>query len=243
MYAPTHKCGIGAVVNTRTPFQDMFRVAVSTQNRGYDGCGFSVFDLDNGEIRTYRRDGKVTDAFSDHVEAAEIRSDRGIFGTRYITAGDANPNNLQPIAAGGYVVAHNGNILNSRELAKEYGIHVEDPDSDTKVIAEIIRRAGTIEDGIRCLAGEAVGAFNLVVMDSKGLVGAYKDPWGYHPLFGGFKEDGNGRKSVYIASEEPGIYALEIYDTTEFKSGELWLIGGANVEKKSIKPAKTKERR
>ncbi len=241
MYEPTHKCGIGAVVNTRTPFQDMFRTAVSTQNRGYDGCGFSIYDLDSGTIRTYRRDGKVTDAFSNHVEAAEIRADRGIFGTRYITAGDANPSNLQPIAAGGYVVAHNGNILNSRELAKEYGVRVEDSDSDTRVIAEIIRSVGDIEDGIRCLAKEAIGAFNLVVMDSEGVIGAYKDPWGYHPLFGGFKEDDKGRRSVCVASEEPGLYALEIYETNEFKPGELWLTDGVNIEKKMIRPDKTKE--
>ncbi len=240
MYEPTHKCGIGAVVNTRTPFQDLLGSAVSVQNRGYDGCGFSFF-LKNGTIRTYRGTGKVIDTFWNNMDAASTDSDRGIFNNRYITAGDANPNNLQPMIAGGFAIAHNGNVYNSGELARRHGIEVNGNDSDTRVIAEMIRLAGTIEGGIRWLAEEAIGAFNLVVMDEHGVVGAYRDPWGYHPLFGGHKADDNGKELVCVASEKPAIYALKIYKPEEFKPGELWLMDGTKTERKIIRPERTKE--
>ncbi len=234
-YLPVHKCGIGAAVNTETPFQDMFRGAVSIQNRGYDGCGFSLFDLDNRTIRTYKGPGKVANVFTANLTASKVRSDRGIFNNRYRTTGDTNPENIQPITAGGYAVSHNGNVFNSRRLADEHGIQVADSDSDTHVLAEIIRKAGTIRDGIGVLAKEALGAFNLVVMDANGMVGVYRDPWGYHPLFAGRRG-----KSVYFASEEPGIHALGIYNAEELQPGELWLTDGICTEKFSIKPPKTK---
>ncbi len=235
LYLPVHKCGIGAAVNTETPFQDMFGLAISTQNRGYDGCGFSLLDEDTGKIRTYREPGKVVDVFLKNLDASNIRSRRGIFNNRYRTTGDTNPENLQPIAAGGYVVSHNGNVFNSRRLAEEHGIKLEDSDSDTHVVAEIIGRAGTIEGGIKILAKEALGAFNLVVMDTNGVVGAYRDPWGYHPLFMGKRG-----KSTYFASEEPGIYALGIYDTEELQPGDLWLTDGVYADKISVRPSRTK---
>ncbi|MBI1972226.1 MAG: hypothetical protein HYS53_02900, partial [Candidatus Aenigmarchaeota archaeon] len=235
IYPPVHKCGIGGAVNTPTPFQDMFFEAVSIQNRGYDGCGFSLYDTDTNTIRTYRGTGKVAVVFSEHPEAAKVRSDRGIFSNRYRTTGDTNPGNLQPIVAGGFVVSHNGNVPNFRRIAEEHGIEVNGQDSDTKVIAEIIRQTGSITTGVRAVAEEALGAFNLVVMDANGVVGAYRDPWGYHPLF-----MGRNGKSVYFASEEPGIYAMGIHDTEELGPGDLILTDGASTEKISIRPKLTK---
>ncbi|MBI2085407.1 MAG: hypothetical protein HYT71_02755 [Candidatus Aenigmarchaeota archaeon] len=235
LYLPMHKCGIGAAVNTETPFQDMFQQAVSIQNRGYDGCGFSLHDLDSGIIKTYRGPGRVVNVFLESLDASEINSDRGIFNNRYRTTGDTNPQNLQPIAAGGYVVSHNGNVFNSRRLAEEHGIKLEDSDSDTHVIAQIIRQAGSIKAGMKLLAEEALGAFNLAVMDINGVVGVYRDPWGYHPLFAGRRG-----KSTYFASEEPGIHALGIYDAEELKPGDLWLTDGVYTDKISIRPSRTK---
>lgn len=213
----------------------MFSQAESIQNRGYDGCGFSLFDMDARVIRTFRERGKVADAFERNVGAKDIISDRGIFNNRYRTTGDTNPDNLQPIVAGGVVVSHNGNVFNYRGLAEEHGIALKDDDSDTHVMAQIIKQAGSLEKGVRVLAEEALGAFNLVAMDENGVVAAYRDPWGYHPLFMGRK--GN---STYFASEEPGIYALKIYGTEELMPGDLILTDGTSIGKLSVKPKRTK---
>ncbi|MBI4167877.1 MAG: hypothetical protein HY515_02875 [Candidatus Aenigmarchaeota archaeon] len=234
---PVHKCGIGAAVNTRTPYHDMFGQAVSIQNRGYDGCGFSLLDESAHVIRTYKGEGKVTTVFQEYSVAEQVNSNRGIFNNRYKTTGDVNPRNLQPITAGGFVVSHNGNVFNYRRLAEEHGITLEKDDSDTHVIAQIIKQAGSFESGVRALAEGALGAFNLVAMDADGVVAAYRDPWGYHPLFAGRKGD-----SVYFASEEPGIYAVGIYDTEELKPGDLWLTDGKHTEKFSVRPPHTKSR-
>ncbi len=237
LFLPVHKCGIGGAVNTPTPLHDMFKQAVSIQNRGYDGCGFSLYDLDTHSLSTYRGEGKVAPVFLENAHEAQVRSDRGIFSNRYKTTGDVSPRNLQPISAGGYAVSHNGNVFNFRRLAKEHRIAVEEGDSDTHVIAQIIQKEGNFEKGLHILAEEALGAFNLVAMDSDGVVAAYRDPWGYHPLFMGRKGG-----SVYFASEEPGIYAVGIYDTEELKPGDLWLTDGERTEKFSIRPPRTKSR-
>ncbi len=209
----------------------MFRIGVSDQNRGYDGCGFSLYDYETNTTRTYRGENRVVDVFSANVDASEVPSTRGILGIRYRTAGDVNSHNIQPIIAGGYAVAHNGNILNIKDIAKRHNIQAAYSDSDTRVIAELIKQSGSIERGIEIISEEALGAYNLAIMDPNGKIGFYRDPWGFHPLFGGIKGG-----SVYAASEEAGIHSLEIYNPVEFKPGELWIVNGDHLEKKYVKP-------
>ncbi|MFH1105830.1 MAG: hypothetical protein V1731_01295 [Candidatus Aenigmatarchaeota archaeon] len=236
-HTPQHKCGIGAAVNTDTLFRDLFKIAISTQNRGYDGCGFSIYDLSRRAIVTYSGEGKVVNVFSANAGASVANSVSGFFNNRYRTTGDVTPDNLQPLKSGDIAVSHNGNVWNYRELAREYGVEINGQDSDTKVLAKMIEKSGDVRNGIKLLAEEALGAFNLITMDGEGTVAAYRDPWGFHPLFGGRKG-----KATYFSSESPGIMALNVYDAEEFKPGELWVVKGSEVQKEIVRPSRTKSR-
>lgn len=233
-----HKCGIGAAVNTDTPFQDMFRIGTSTQNRGYDGCGIALYNEEAGRIETYKGSGRVVNAFLANLKASEVNARSGIISLRYRTTGDVSESNLQPVdVEGDIALSHNGNVFNYRELAKRHGITVEDGDSDSKALAEIIRKSGDLEKGLRAVAEEALGAFNLIVMNQEGTVAVYRDPWGFHPLFKGSR---NG--ATYFASETPALTALHIadQDIEQLGPGELWLVNGKYSEKKIIRPERTK---
>jgi amidophosphoribosyltransferase len=132
--------------------------------------------------------GHVADAFDESALQA-LPGHLAIGHTRYSTAGESRINNAQPFlidcAHGQIAVAHNGNLVNARELRDDL---VRDgaifqTSSDTEVLLHLYARskAPAIEEALIESVTQIRGAFSLVLLTKDRLI-AVRDPNGFRPL-------------------------------------------------------------
>ena len=124
---------------------------------------------------------------------------------RYSTAGSSTRENAQPLVLnyvkGTLGMAHNGNLLNAVELREElsYTGAIFQTTIDSEVIAYLIARerlnTGTVEDAVKNAMKKIKGAYSLIVMSPRKLIGA-RDPFGFKPLCIG------KRDNAYFLSSE-----------------------------------------
>ena len=113
--------------------------------------------------------------------------------------------NAQPLVLnyvkGTLALAHNGNLINAMELRKdlEYTGAIFQTTIDSEVIAYHIARerlnSNSVEEAVGRACQKIKGAFALVVMSPRKLVGA-RDPYGFKPLCIG------KRDNAYILASE-----------------------------------------
>lgn len=110
---------------------------------------------------------------------------------RYSTAGASTRENAQPLVLnyikGTLALAHNGNLINAPQLREElaYGGAIFQTTIDSEVIAYHIARervrSKTAEEAVARAMQKIKGAYSLVIMSPRKLMGA-RDPQGFRPL-------------------------------------------------------------
>ena len=134
-----------------------------------------------------------------------MHGDIGVGHVRYSTAGASTRENAQPLVLnyvkGTLALAHNGNLINAAELRHdlEYTGAIFQTTIDSEVIAYHIARerlkSSTVEEAVGRACRKIKGAYSLVVMSPRKLVGA-RDPYGFKPLCIG------KRDNAYILASE-----------------------------------------
>ena len=136
-----------------------------------------------------RRQGLVGDHFSNAATIDRLPGRSAIGHVRYSTTGETVLRNVQPLfaelEAGGLAVAHNGNLTNGLTLRRELirGGAICQSTTDTEVVlllAARSRRPKIVDRFVEALA-EIEGAYALVALTNKKLIGA-RDPLGIRPL-------------------------------------------------------------
>lgn len=162
------------------------------QHRGQESCGIAVSDTKGpkGRVITHKDMGLVSEAFNAQ-QLKSMKGDIGVGHVRYSTAGASTRENAQPLVLnyvkGTLGLAHNGNLINANELRHdlEYTGAIFQTTIDSEVIAYHIARerlrVGTVEEAVRRAAHKMKGAYSLVVMSPRKLIGA-RDPYGFKPL-------------------------------------------------------------
>ena len=176
------------------------------QHRGQESCGIAVSDTNGpkGKVTSYKGMGLVNEVFTqDNLEP--MHGDIGVGHVRYSTAGASTRENAQPLVLnyvkGTLALAHNGNLINAMELRKdlEYTGAIFQTTIDSEVIAYHIARerlnSNSVEEAVGRACQKIKGAFALVVMSPRKLVGA-RDPYGFKPLCIG------KRDNAYILASE-----------------------------------------
>lgn len=176
------------------------------QHRGQESCGIAVSDTNGpkGKVSSYKGMGLVNEVFNpEHLEG--LKGDIGVGHVRYSTAGASTRENAQPLVLnyvkGTLGLAHNGNLINALELRREleYTGAIFQTTIDSEVIAYHIARerlnCGTVEDAVKRAMKKIKGAYALVVMSPRKLIGA-RDPQGFKPLCIG------KRDNAYILASE-----------------------------------------
>ena len=148
--------------------------------------------------------GLVNEVFTGKQLEA-MKGDIGVGHVRYSTAGSSTRENAQPLVLnyvkGTLALAHNGNLINAMELRKdlEYTGAIFQTTIDSEVIAYHIARerlnSNSVEEAVGRACQKIKGAFALVVMSPRKLVGA-RDPYGFKPLCIG------KRDNAYILASE-----------------------------------------
>src|SRR5207244_3896243 len=157
------------------------------QHRGQEAAGIVSFD--GKRFHSERRLGLVGDNFSRREVIERLPGTTAVGHVRYSTTGGTILRNVQPLFAelnaGGFAVAHNGNLTNGLTLRRDLvrnGAMMQST-TDTEVILHLVaqsKRNRFIERFIESLRA-IEGAYALVSLTNKKLIGA-RDPRGIRPL-------------------------------------------------------------
>lgn len=169
------------------------------QHRGQESCGIAVSETGGpkGKVSSYKGMGLVNEVFGQE-QLEGMKGDIGVGHVRYSTAGASVRENAQPLVLnyvkGTLALAHNGNLINAAELRHdlEYTGAIFQTTIDSEVIAYHIARerlnTDTVEEAVNRACIKLRGAYSLVVMSPRKLIGA-RDPYGFKPLCIGKREN------------------------------------------------------
>ncbi len=213
------------------------------QHRGQESCGIAVSDTSgpDGVVKSVRDMGLVNEVFNaDNIK--NLKGNIGVGHVRYSTAGGSVRENTQPLVInyikGTLGLAHNGNLVNAPELRRELARTgaIFQTTIDTEVIAYLIARerlnAPSAEGAVRNAMAKLKGAFSLVIMSPRKLIGA-RDPWGFRPLC-----IGRRGSTYFLASESCALDSVDAEFIRDVEPGEIVTInseGEILSEKPEIK--------
>ncbi len=196
------------------------------QHRGQESCGIAVSDTKGpkGKVVSQKGMGLVNEVFTQ--ESFEgMKGDIGVGHVRYSTAGASTRENAQPLVLnyvkGTLGLAHNGNLINANELREDlaYTGAIFQTTIDSEVIAYHIARerlnTHNVEDAVCRAAKKLKGAFSLVVMSPRKLIGA-RDPFGFKPLCIGKREN-----AYILASETCALETIGAEFVRDVLPGEV----------------------
>ncbi len=200
------------------------------QHRGQEAAGIVAFD--GNRFHSERRLGLVGDNFSSHGAIERLPGHAAVGHVRYSTAGGTILRNVQPLFAeldsGGFAVAHNGNLTNGialrRELVRQGAIYQST--SDTEVVLHLVARSrrGRILDRFIEALRQLEGAYSLVALTNKKLIGV-RDPLGIRPLVLG-ELDGH----YILASETCALDIIGARFVRDIENGEVVVISEKTAE-------------
>ncbi len=188
------------------------------QHRGQEAAGIAVSD--GSGVVVYKDLGLVAQVF-DEPTLASLRGYLAIGHTRYSTTGGSTWENAQPTiqaSDSGTIIAlaHNGNLVNTAELAAKADSK-DGSTSDTALVTAML--AGypdlSVEEAAMQVLPALRGAFSFVFMDENTLYAA-RDPNGVRPLVLGRLERG-----WVVASETAALDIVGASVVREIEPGEL----------------------
>lgn len=205
------------------------------QHRGQESCGIAVSDTQGpkGKVLSYKDMGLVNEVF-DPENLEKLKGNIGVGHVRYSTAGGSIRENAQPLVLnyvkGTLGMAHNGNLLNAVELRQElsYTGAIFQTTIDSEVIAYLIARerlkVGTVEEAVKNAMLKIKGAYSLIVMSPRKLIGA-RDPFGFKPLCIGKRDN-----AYFLSSETCALDTVGAEFVRDVLPGEIVTITSKGIE-------------
>ncbi len=246
------KCGVFGIYDfdggdvASTIYYGLFAL----QHRGQESCGIAVSETSGpkGKVTSYKDMGLVNEVFTKDT-LDKMKGDIGVGHVRYSTAGESTRENAQPLVLnyvkGTLALAHNGNLINAAELKKdlEYTGAIFQTTIDSEVVAYHIARerlnSASAEEAVRRAAAKLKGAFSIVVMSPRKLIGV-RDPFGFKPLCIGKRDN-----AYIITSETCALETIGAEFVRDVEPGEIVTIspeGGIQSDRTLCLP-KEKEAR
>ncbi|KAI4449735.1 Amidophosphoribosyltransferase [Eubacterium plexicaudatum ASF492] len=222
------ECGVIGVYDFegRDVASDIYYGLFALQHRGQESCGIAVSDTKSPQrkVISHKDMGLVNEVFNPE-NLSSLKGDIGVGHVRYSTAGASTRENSQPLVInyvkGTLGVAHNGNLINAAELRREleYTGAIFQTTIDSEVIAYHIARerlnSKTVEEAVVRAAKKIKGAYALVVMSPRKLIGA-RDPFGFKPLC-----IGRHGQSYFLASETCALETIGAEYVRDVLPGEV----------------------
>ncbi len=199
---------------------------LALQHRGQESCGIAVSDTagPKGKVLSHKDMGLVNEAF-DAETIGRLKGDIGVGHVRYSTAGSSTRENAQPLVLnyvkGTLGLAHNGNLINAPQLRHEleYTGAIFQTTIDSEVIAYYIARerlnSKTVEEAVGRAMRKIKGAYSLVIMSPRKLIGA-RDPFGFRPLCIGKRDN-----TYLLASESCALDTVGADFIRDVRPGEI----------------------
>ncbi|GAA4738189.1 amidophosphoribosyltransferase [Gordonia alkaliphila] len=231
---PREECGVFGVW---APGEDVAKLTYyglyALQHRGQEAAGISVGD--GSQVLVFKDLGLVSQVF-DEQTLASMHGHIAVGHCRYSTTGSTSWENSQPIfrhtaAGNGVALGHNGNLVNTAELAqraRDLGIYGrnEGATSDSDVVGALLAHGAadkTLEQAALELLPTLRGAFCLTFQDENTLYAA-RDPYGIRPLSLGRLDRG-----WVVASETAALDIVGASFVRDIEPGELLAIDADGV--------------
>ncbi len=245
-------CGIVGIVGTTLVNQVIFDALTVLQHRGQDAAG--MVTTHNGKLFLRKDNGAVSEVFrTRHMK--KLLGNVGIGHARYPTAGTSSSAEAQPFYVNspyGISLAHNGNLTNTKQLAKEIfesDLRHINTTSDSEVLLNILAHElhqegklvptpGDIFNSLERVYDRIQGGYAVVsLITGYGLL-AFRDPDGIRPLIYGSKQTANGTEYM-VASESVALDAAGFKIERDISPGEAVFIDeNRNIHFKQCTPAK-----
>ncbi|GHU31503.1 amidophosphoribosyltransferase [Betaproteobacteria bacterium] len=219
-------CGILGVMANTPVNQLLYDGLMVLQHRGQDAAGIAT-SKDNAFFM-HKGAGLVRDVFHTRNMRA-LPGNMGVAHCRYPTAGSpADSAESQPFYVNspfGLVLAHNGNLTNTRQLQEEMfrqDLRHINTSSDSEVLLNVLAHElqesakgfrltlDNIFDAVAGVHRRCQGAYAVVVLIAGYGLLAFRDPFGIRPLVVGVNETAQGPEYL-VASESVA------FDTLGFK--------------------------
>lgn len=222
------ECGVFGIydINGGDVAHTVYYGLLSLQHRGQESCGIAVSDTSEpkGKVVSRKGMGLVNEVFTgDDVD--KLPGNIGIGHVRYSTAGSSTRENAQPLVLeyvkGTLALAHNGNLTNSPELRDKlaYTGAIFQTTIDSELIAYLVARerleSDSVEEAVRLAMKGLRGAYSLVIMSPRKLIGA-RDPYGFRPLVIGKRD-----KAWIFASETCALDTVGAEFVRDVEPGEI----------------------
>jgi amidophosphoribosyltransferase len=239
---PREECGVFGVW---APGEDVAKLAYyglyALQHRGQEAAGIAVSD--GAALVVYKDLGLVAQVF-DEPTLESLQGHIAIGHTRYSTTGSSTWENAQPTfrttAAGtGIALGHNGNLVNTAELAAEaarLGVTenaaVRGATTDSDLVTGLLAAYPdlSVEAAALLVLPTLRGAFSLVFMDEHTLYAA-RDGYGVRPLALGRLDRG-----WVVASETAALDIVGASFVREVEPGELLAIDADGLRSERFAP-------
>ena len=231
-------CGIVGVVQDKDCFTELYDALIMLQHRGQDAAGITICNGDH--LNSRKSKGLVREVFNqNHYE--RLKGNYGIGHVRYPTAGGNTKEYAQPMYVNspyGISLAHNGNLSNTPDLAKEL-FHSDlrhiSTDSDSEVLLNILAHEISKhkeKDPSPEIFFEAIsntfqrceGSISVVsIITDYGLL-AFRDKLGIRPLILGSRENESGGLDYMVASESAAFHSNGFKIKRDIAPGEAVFI-------------------
>jgi len=232
-------CGILGVVATSPVNQLLYDGLMVLQHRGQDAAGIAT--VESGTFHMHKGSGMVRDVFRTRNMRA-LPGNMGIAHCRYPTAGSSSDSaESQPFYVNspfGLVLAHNGNLTNTRQLQEEMfrqDLRHINTNSDSEVLLNVLAHElqesakgfrldlDTIFSAVAGVHRRCKGAYAVVVMIAGYGMLAFRDPYGIRPLVIGENDTPEG-KEYLLASESVALDTLGFQVMRDIAPGEAVFI-------------------
>jgi amidophosphoribosyltransferase len=223
------ECGIVGVFGHPEATNLVYLGLYALQHRGQESAG--IVSSKDDILISHRGLGLVADVFNEDI-IRKLEGTAAIGHNRYSTSGQTLLKNTQPFVVeygrGGLAVAHNGNLVNARELRQrlEERGSIFQSNVDTEVIIHLIAtsKGERTVDRIVGALSEVRGAYSLVFLTPREMIAA-RDPNGFRPLVLGRIKD-----AVVVASETCALDLIDAKYEREVEPGEVLRISAAGIE-------------
>ncbi|MCI7729627.1 MAG: amidophosphoribosyltransferase [Bacteroidales bacterium] len=219
------ECGVFGVFGVKNASSLAYYGLHALQHRGQEGCGIVCVD-ENKNFKRVKGEGLVTEIFNEK-NLETLKGDSAIAHVRYPTHGGGGIENVQPFMfrhhTGDFALAHNGNLVNSKELARylEHKGSLFQSTSDSELLAHLIKkdnnskhRINNIVDALNMIEG----AFAFLILSDKRLYCA-RDKYGLRPLSIGKLNGG-----YVVSSETCALDVVGAEFVRDVEPGEIVII-------------------
>ncbi|MFH0886972.1 MAG: amidophosphoribosyltransferase [bacterium] len=232
-YSPKEECGVFGVFGHPDAARLTYLGLYALQHRGQESAG--IVSANGGGFHIIKGMGLVSDVFND-TNLKELVGDKAIGHVRYSTTGSSIAKNAQPFLSdtskGTVAIAHNGNLINAKELHDELKAagSIFQSSMDSEVIIHLLSRSQywSFIDALMDALNRIKGAYSLAIITKDSIIAA-RDPYGFRPLCLGKLDD-----AYVIASETCALDLIQAKYIRDIEPGEILIIDKEGM--KSIKP-------